>query len=133
MDKQDLIKKALQAREKAYAPYSGYRVGAALLTENGDLHLGCNVENSSFSETVCAERVAFLSAVSSGAQKFKAIAIVGGKDEISSFAYPCGACRQVMSEFCKSDFEIILYNGKDTITYTLDNLLPFSFSSESIK
>ncbi len=128
-----LIKEAISAREMSYSPYSKYRVGASLLCENGKIFRGANIENSSYSETVCAERVAFLTAINSGERDFKAICIVGGANEIAAFAYPCGACRQVMSEFCSGDFEIVLYNGKETKIYKLNELLPNSFSKENIK
>ena len=136
MDKQsclDLINNAILARENAYAPYSKYRVGAALLSNSGEVFLGCNIENSAYSETVCGERVAFFSAISKGVRDFKAIAIVGGKDKICSFASPCGACRQVMQEFCKDGFKVILFDGKDIKTYTLSELLPSCFNSSNLK
>ncbi len=128
-----LIKEAICAREMSYSPYSKYKVGASLLCENGRIFRGANIENSSYSETVCAERVAFLTAINSGEQDFKAICIVGGIDEIKDLAYPCGSCRQVMSEFCNGDFEIVLYNGRESKIYTLNELLPNSFSKENIK
>ena len=124
----ELVTLAIKAREKAYAPYSGYKVGAALKTKSGKIYLGCNIENASFSPTVCAERTAVFKAVSEGEREFEAIAVTGGKEEISDFAPPCGVCRQVMSEFCKEDFKIILYNGKEEKVYTLKELLPLSFS-----
>ena len=130
----DLILHATKAREKAYAPYSAFSVGAALLCKDGSVYTGCNVENASYSETVCAERTAVLKAVSQGKRDFSAIAIVGGKnDEISDFVYPCGSCRQVLREFCNEDFEIVLSNGKDITVATLSQLLPKSFNCESIK
>lgn len=124
-----LVKRALEAREKSYCPYSNFAVGAALLTSDGEIYTGANIECSSFSPTVCAERVAFFSAVHEGRRDFAAIAIVGGgKDEELSFACaPCGVCRQVMSEFCGDDFVIILYDGKEAKTYTLSELLPLRF------
>ena len=139
MDKQlylDLIEKAKYARVNAYAPYSGYKVGAALLCNDGTVFTGANIENSAYSETICAERVAFFNAISRGGDRsdFKAIAIVGGKnDKIDDFASPCGACRQVMREFCSDKFEIILYNGKDVKVYTLSDILPFDFSAKNLK
>ena len=131
----DLIEKAKAARKLAYAPYSGYKVGSALLLSDGAVFVGANIENSAYSETVCAERVAFFNAISSGKRDgFRAIAILGGKDEyVDSFAAPCGACRQVMSEFCKEDFEIILFNGKDVRVFKLSELLPLNFNSENLK
>ena len=124
----ELVTLAIKAREKAYAPYSGYKVGAALKTKSGKIYLGCNIENASFSPTVCAERTAVFKAVSEGEREFEAIAVTGGKEEIADFAPPCGVCRQIMSEFCKEDFKIILYNGKEEKVYTLKELLPLSFS-----
>lgn len=133
-DYEELIKKATFARVNAYAPYSKYKVGAALLCGDGTIYKGANIENSAYSETVCAERVAFFNAISKGGNRdFKAIAIVGGKDEIKEFAYPCGSCRQVMSEFCDDSFKIVLYNGKEIKTISLSKLLPSKFGKESIK
>lgn len=124
-----LIEKALAAREASYSPYSSFAVGAALLAESGECFTGANIENSSFSPTVCAERVAFFDAVHSGARKFCAIAIVGGKagEPIDEYCAPCGVCRQVMSEFCDGDFRVILFNGHEHRIYTLDELLPLRF------
>ncbi|MCR4875096.1 MAG: cytidine deaminase [Clostridia bacterium] len=122
----DLIDKAIQAREKAYVPYSKFKVGAALKTKDGKIYLGCNIENASFSMTNCAERTAFFKAISEGERDFSAIAIVGGKDKIE-FCPPCGACRQVMREFCNKDFKIILFDGEDESVYTLGELLPLNF------
>ena len=124
-----LISDAKRAMAQAYAPYSGYRVGAALLTEDNKIYTGCNVENASYGATICAERTAFLEAVKNGERKFTAIAVVGGKDGvITDFAPPCGVCRQVMQEFCDPDFfRVILYNGKEKATYTLAQLLPLGF------
>jgi len=122
----DLIDKAIEAREKAYVPYSHFKVGAALKTKDGKIYTGCNIENASFSMTNCAERTAFFKAVSEGETEFKAIAIVGGKDKID-FCPPCGACRQVMREFCDKDFKIILFDGEDESVYTLGELLPLNF------
>lgn len=127
MDKNELVKLAVKAREKSYSPYSSFKVGAALLTKNGKVYKGCNVENKAYSPTNCAERTAFFSAVADGEREFSAIAVVGGENEITDFCPPCGVCRQVMSEFCKEDFEIYLFNGKEIKTYTLGELLPNSF------
>ena len=125
-----LIKSAFKARENAYAPYSLFKVGAALLTDSGIIYGGCNIENASYGETVCAERTAFLKAVSEGEKCFKKIAIVGGKDgEKRVFAYPCGACRQVMAEFCDEDFIIVLTDGETVREYTFREILPLSFNS----
>lgn len=131
----DLIEKATYARVNAYAPYSGYKVGAALLCSDGTIFKGANIENSAFSETVCAERVAFFHAVTKGGDRdFKAIAIVGGKgNKITDFAYPCGSCRQVMSEFCSDKFKIILYDGKEVRVTTLGKLLPDNFGPKNLE
>lgn len=125
-----LLKKATEAREKGYSPYSSFSVGAALLCSDGTVFTGANIENASYSPTVCAERVAFFSAVHNGQRSFDAIAIVGGKcgEKISSFCPPCGVCRQIMSEFCTGDFKIILSDGKATQALTLDEILPHRFS-----
>ena len=127
MEKQ-LVEKAIEVLKNSYSPYSNFKVGAALMCKNGDVYTGVNVENASFSATSCAERSAFYSAISNGNKTFEKIAIIGGKNgEITDFCLPCGVCRQVMSEFCEKDFEIILYNGKEIKKYTLDDLLPNSF------
>lgn len=125
----ELIAYALKARERAYAPYSGFRVGAALLCEDGEIFWGCNIENASFSPTCCAERVAVFKAVSEGKKHFSAIAVVGGKGEqIGDFCPPCGVCRQVMSEFCSDDFKVALYNGEEIKIFSFDRILPNRFS-----
>ena len=127
-DRIALVKKAYEAMQNSYSPYSGFKVGAALLTKSGKVYTGCNIENAAFSPTNCAERTAFFKAVSEGEKEFTAIAIVGGKNgEITDFCYPCGVCRQVMAEFCNSDFEIITANPKGIKSYTLKELLPQSF------
>lgn len=125
----ELIRAALKAREKSYSPYSGYSVGAALLTADGEIFTGCNVENASYGATLCAERVALFSAVAQGKHDFEALAVVGGKSgSETDFAFPCGMCRQVMSEFCKDDFKIIVARTEsDFRTFSLSELLPHSF------
>ena len=128
MDRNELVKLALEARENSYSPYSHFRVGAALLSADGRVFTGCNIENAAYSPTICAERTAVVKAVSEGIKDFTAIAVVGGEGEIKDFCTPCGVCRQVLSEFCKADFEIHTFNGKETKTYTLGELLPESFS-----
>lgn len=126
MTARQLIETANKAREKAYAPYSGFTVGAALLATDGRVFTGCNIENSSYTPTCCAERVAIFKAVSEGCKAFDAIAVVGGEgDCVRDKCYPCGVCRQVMSEFCSEDMKIYFSNG-DIIT--LGELLPFGFS-----
>ena len=131
MNHQDLIRLALDAREKAYAPYSRFAVGAALLCKDGSIYTGCNVENASFSPTCCAERTAVFKAVSEGKTEFCAIAVVGGKtgEAPDALCPPCGVCRQVLSEFCGADFEIILADGKGGVSIlTADQLLPHRFT-----
>ena len=129
-DSAKLVAKASDAMKRSYAPYSHFNVGAALLTSEGDVFSGCNVENSSFGCTNCAERTAIFKAISEGKQAFQAIAIVGGKDgKVDDFCPPCGVCRQVLSEFCGKDFRVILANGAGAIkVMTLGELLPESFS-----
>lgn len=130
----ELFQEARKARENAYCPYSHYAVGAALLSADGQVFHGCNIENSSYGPTICAERCAIFQAVSQGIHDFLAIAIAGGPVSQGthdlSTAYPCGVCRQVMSEFCAPDtFRILV--GKDTEhleTHLLKELLPYSFS-----
>jgi len=121
-----LIEKAKKARENAYAPYSNFKVGAAILTEDGDVYTGVNVENASFGLTICAERVALFKAVSDGKRSFKAVAVVADTEEPIP---PCGACRQVLSEF--GDMEVIMANLKGSVKITrLKDLLPDSFKFE---
>lgn len=137
---QELIGEAFAVRERAYAPYSGYYVGAALLTKAGRIYLGCNIENASYGATNCGERTAFFQAVQEGERSFRAIVIVGGKREegledcqVSDYAYPCGICRQVMQEFCDADFKIIVARSlSDYRVYTLGELLPFGFGGEHL-
>ncbi len=116
--------------ENAYCPYSGYKVGAALLCKDGTVYTGCNIENAAFSPTVCAERTAIFKAVSEGKREFAAIAICGGKDgKIEGFFPPCGVCRQVLREFCRDDFCVYLAGAEGQCkTYTLSELLPESFT-----
>ncbi len=131
----ELIQKALDARKFSYVPYSGYTVGAALLTEKGKIYTGCNIENAAYGPTNCGERTAFFKAVSEGERNFKAIAICGGKKDKmpESYAYPCGVCRQVMKEFCKDDFQIIVAKSLEEYeVYTLAELLPRGFGGETI-
>lgn len=123
-----LIKEALEAQKSSYAPYSHFNVGAALLTNDGKVYKGCNVENSSYGATICAERVAFGNAISDGKRSFSAIAIVGGKDlSHCEMAIPCGMCLQVISEHCSDDFEIVLCKGEEIKVYKLHELLPNRF------
>ncbi len=122
-----LLEKAELARENSYSPYSKFKVGAALLLKNGSVFTGCNIESASYSMTCCAERIAFFKAVSEGNNEFEAIAIVGGFNDTNEPCMPCGACRQVMAEFCSPEFKIILKNNDEIETYSLSELLPKSF------
>lgn len=127
------MKTAQRARERSYSPYSHFCVGAALLCKNGKVYTGCNIENASFTPTVCAERVALFKAVSEGEHDFEAIAIVGGRaGETSPLCAPCGVCRQVMAELCGKDVRILLGNEERFKNYTLDELLPLSFTGENL-
>lgn len=129
MNKNFLCKKAINALENSYAPYSNCKVGAALLCKNGNIYTGCNIENASFSPTLCAERTAFAKAISEGDTDFVGIAVAGKKGDTLTAFTPCGVCRQVMAEFCDSDFKILVVTSNDTFNeYTLSELLPNSFS-----
>ena len=129
MDEKKLIEKALDMLNYSYVPYSHFHVGAALLSKDGTIYGGCNIENASYTPTNCAERTAIFKAVSEGVKEFDAIAIVGGKNGVvTDYCPPCGVCRQVMSEFCKGDFKIILAKSIDDFkVYTLDELMPARF------
>lgn len=135
MTEKQLCSLAMEAMERSYAPYSGYRVGAALLTESGAVYTGCNIENASYTPTICAERTAIFKAVSEGERRFSVIAIAGGKNGIVSGGFPpCGVCRQVMAEFCSPDFSVLMVTGEDTYTrYTLDELLPCGFGPTNMQ
>lgn len=127
---EQLIRRAIEARKMAYAPYSGFLVGAALECGDGTVYTGCNIENAAYTPTNCAERTAFFKAVSEGQREFRRIAVVGGKEGEMTAPAPCGVCLQVMAEFCQADtFEIVMArNEKDYICKKLDELLPNSFS-----
>lgn len=131
MNRRELIDIALEARQMAYTPYSHHKVGAALLTKDGRVYRGCNIESASYTPSNCAERTAFFKAVSEGEREFEAIAIVGGFEDspVLRLCAPCGVCRQVMMEFCDPEtFEIILCDEKDELhTYKLEELLPLGF------
>ena len=130
MPPEELCKLAVEAMSHAYVPYSGYKVGAALLCADGTVYQGCNIENAAYSPTNCAERTAIFKAVYDGHRDFAAIAVCGGKDGIITGAFPpCGVCRQVMREFCNDDFLIYLVNDKGYETVTLQQLLPYGFSA----
>ena len=132
-DFKELIDKAIEARKESYSPYSSFKVGASLLCSDGTVYTGTNIENASYGETVCAERVAFFKAVADGHRDFTAIAIVGGCDNICHCISPCGACRQVMSEFCTQDFKIVAFDGKNAEIHTLGQLFPSTFGKSNIK
>lgn len=135
-EEQGLIEKALEARRKAYVPYSHFHVGAALETETGEVFLGCNVENASYGAANCAERTAFFKAVSEGHRKFRRIAIVGGfLDGIEDYCMPCGICRQVMAEFGDlHEFQVILAkSSEDYQVYRLEELLPHAFLPSALE
>ena len=124
---QSLIEKAWEAFAKSYSPYSNFPVGAAVLGSNGKVYLGCNIENVSFGLTNCAERTALFTMVADGCKTFDAIAVVADSVEITP---PCGACRQVMAEFCTSkDVPVILANKTKTVEETLEGILPYTFVS----
>ena len=132
MDRKILAQKALEMRKYSYVPYSGFRVGAALLTKDGKIYTGCNIENAAYTPTNCAERTAFFKAVSEGERDFKAIAIAGGPGDAGEplkLCSPCGVCRQVMMEFCDPEtFEVILVqSGEDYQVYLLKDVLPMGF------
>ncbi|MBR6995854.1 MAG: cytidine deaminase [Ruminococcus sp.] len=130
MTNDELFREAVKASERAYSKYSGFSVGAALLTDDGKLYTGCNIENSSYSLTNCAERTAVFKAVSDGCTKFRAIAVAGsGSGDFSKPCFPCGACLQVLSEFCGDEFTVVLSDG----AYKLSDFLPMRFSEESMK
>lgn len=128
MYKKLLCKMAIDATEKSYSPYSGCKVGAALLSNDGQIFIGCNIENKSFSPTICAERTAFFKAISEGVTEFTAIAIAAKRDGKLATFTPCGVCRQVMSEFCGNDFTVLVVTDEDNCDeYKLSDLLPHSF------
>ena len=132
----ELIREAMEARKMAYTPYSDFKVGAALLTKEGKIYRGCNIESASYTPTNCAERTAFFKAVSEGEREFVAIAIVGGrKNEIEDYAYPCGVCRQVMMEFCDpKTFQVIVAITENTyIQKSLEEMLPMGFGPFNLK
>jgi cytidine deaminase len=131
MTNEELIKLAKEVQKKAHAPYSKFRVGSALLTEDGEVFTGCNIENSSYSLTICAERVAIFKAYSEGKRKFKKIAIVS---DSKNFISPCGACRQVLMDLAGGELEVILTNSMgETKIFKLSELLPLPFGSKDLK
>ena len=137
-DEEELVVRALEARKHAYVPYSHWAVGAALLTKDGKIYEGCNIENAAYTPTNCAERTAFFKAVSEGEREFLALAIVGGPrdGELQESISPCGVCRQVMAEFCPPDFRVLLAWGEGADqyrAYTLEQLLPLGFGPDNLK
>ncbi len=135
MDRSELVKLAIEARQHSYSPYSNFKVGAALITKAGKIYSGCNIENAGYSPSNCAERTAFFKAVSNGEREFEAIAIVGGPAEGKlDYCAPCGVCRQVMMEFCDYEtFEIILGKSEEEYqSFTLQELLPMGFGPKNL-
>lgn len=135
--RQELIAEALQMREKAYAPYSGFKVGAAILGQSGRIYGGCNVENASYGGAICAERTAAVKAVSEGEKRFGAIAVTGRRDETppeeAGYTYPCGICRQFLREFCSDDVPVFIIRSADDYRETsCGALLPDSFGPEDL-
>lgn len=135
MTDEELCAMAVKAMDNAYVPYSGYKVGAALLTQSGKIFTGCNIENAAYSPSVCAERTALFKAVSEGERDFVKIAVAGGKNgKIASEFPPCGVCRQVIAEFCSPEFEILVVKAENEYgVYTLKQLLPNAFTPENIE
>ena len=130
---QSLMEAAVSAREFSYSPYSGYRVGAALLGADGRIYTGCNIENAGYSPTNCAERTAVFKAVSEGVREFCAIAVVGGSgDTLDAACTPCGVCRQVLAEFCEPEMTVILGTPEEMRVLTLGELLPFAFTKKNL-
>lgn len=133
---EEMIELAIEQLKFAYTPYSGFKVGAVLLTKDGKYYTGCNIENAAYTPTNCAERTAFFKAVSEGEREFQAICIVGGRDGVlTEYAAPCGVCRQVMMEFCNPDtFRVILATGKEQYEiFTLKELLPLGFGPNNLR
>jgi cytidine deaminase len=133
MTPEKLCELAKEAMTHSYSPYSGYKVGAALLCKDGTVYTGCNIENAAYTPTICAERTAIFKAVYDGKREFAAIAVCGGKDGVLAGQFPpCGVCRQVMREFCGDDFVIYMVNPNGHETVTLAQLLPYSFSNANM-
>ena len=137
MNNMDLLKEAKAARERAYAPYSKFMVGAALLTKSGKIYHGCNIENAAYSPTNCGERTAFFRAVYEGEREFDRIAVLGAPEgvEPNTPAGPCGVCRQVMMEFCDPEtFVIVMPDGKGgALEVLLKDLVPYGFGPDNLK
>ena len=133
MTEKELCQKAVDMLERAYCPYSHFAVGAALECEDGTVFTGCNIENASYTPTICAERTAIFKAVYDGKREFAAIAVCGGKDGVITGQFPpCGVCRQVMREFCGDDFAIYMVQPDGYEAVTLAQLLPYSFSNANM-
>lgn len=137
MEFEKIVREALRMRQYSYVPYSHFRVGAALLTENGDIYTGCNIENAAYTPTNCAERTAFFKAVSEGERSFTAIAVAGGAEDAKELEYcsPCGVCRQVMMEFCDPEtFQVILVKSETEYqVFTLQEILPLGFGPKNLE
>ncbi len=128
MDNKKLLVAAVAAMNRSYSPYSNFKVGAALLCKSGKIYTGCNIENAAYSETICAERTALFEAVKNDEFEFECLCVIGGKNgKITDYCFPCGSCRQVLSEFCANSFKVLLFNGSEFKHLTLGDLLPFSF------
>lgn len=135
MNEKEIVKAAILARAAAYAPYSHYTVGAAVLADDGKIYTGCNIENASYPAGICAERTAVFKAISEGAKKIEAIALSAGRENQlpENYPSPCGICRQVLSEFAAADMPVILAKSEeDYKKYSLAELLPLSFSSKDL-
>lgn len=135
MKDEELLDLAERARQNAYAPYSGYSVGAALLAQDGSVTSGCNVENASYGGTICAERTALVRAIAEGKRSFCAIAIVGGRQgEAAKEPFmPCGICRQMLREFCTEDFRVLVRGEEGTVVRTLAELIPEGFTARTMQ
>lgn len=132
MSDQELMQLAEKARKNAYAPYSDFKVGAALLCSDGSVYLGCNVENASYGASMCAERNAIFQAIANGNRKFVKIAVCGGKDSTETPCPPCGSCRQVLREFCEDNFRIVMKNDGSLFSDTIGDLLPLCFQKSML-
>ena len=129
----ELMQLAKKARGNAYAPYSKFAVGAALLCSDMSIYMGCNIENASYGATMCAERVALYQAIANGKSSFVKIAVCGGVNYTDVECPPCGVCRQVLREFCTDDFRVVLQNVDQIISYKIDELLPLSFQKNMLE
>ena len=128
-----LLVSAVSAMNKSYSPYSRFKVGAALLCSNGKIYSGCNIENASYSLTICAERTALFEAVKCGERDFLALCVIGGKNgQITDYCFPCGACLQVLSEFCPKDMKVILHNGTEFKMISFGELFPNAFGGDML-